>query len=199
MAGKRKQAAASQAGLPFPVVDDPGATAAVAGPKVWTIGHSNHSLEHFLSLLRSQTIDLLVDVRRFPASRAHPHFNQEALAEALAREKIDYRHVPELGGRRRPRPDSPHQAWRNESFRGYADYMDTPEFDAAAAQIFDAAQHHRLALMCSEAVWWRCHRAMIADYLKAQGCEVIHILSATSAAPHPYTSVAKIVEGRLTY
>jgi len=113
--------------------------------------------------------------------------------------KIDYQHHPALGGRRRVRPDSSNLAWRNESFRGYADYMETSDFQTGLATLLEVARAHRTALMCSEAVWWRCHRSLISDYLKARGHEVIHIIAAGKSEEHPYTSAARIVDGELSY
>jgi uncharacterized protein (DUF488 family) len=166
---------------------------------IWTIGHSTRSSDEFLELLRSQRIELLVDVRRFPGSRKYPHFNAEEMARWLGAAGIGYRLMKDLGGRRTPRSDSHNTAWRNASFRAYADYMETPEFQAAIEELLDAARSQRAAIMCSEAVWWSCHRALISDYLKIRGVEVLHILSATKIEPHPFTSAATIVAGRLSY
>jgi uncharacterized protein (DUF488 family) len=165
---------------------------------VWTIGHSTRSAEEFLSLLQENGIERLVDVRRFPGSRKYPHFNEPLLAATLPKAGIDYVHRPDLGGRR-PTADSKNTAWRNESFRAYADYMETPEFQQAAAWLIEQANEQRTAIMCSEAVWWRCHRSLIADYLKVRGVEVLHILGPGKTEPHPYTSAAAIVDGRLSY
>ncbi len=166
---------------------------------LWTVGHSTHPIEGFLELLRAHGITRIADVRRFPGSRAHPHFNPEALAATLGERGIAYTPMLALGGRRKTRPDSPHVAWRNDAFRGYADYMDTPEFQAAAEQLATLARAERVAVMCAEAVWWRCHRSMISDYFKASGWTVLHIIGAGEAKEHPYTSVAKVVDGTLTY
>lgn len=166
---------------------------------VWTIGHSTRSLAEFVELLKTNRIELLADVRRFPGSRKYPHFNQEQLATTLGEEAIEYRLLADLGGRRRARPDSPNTAWRNASFRGYADYMETAEFQDAVGELMRIASNRRTAIMCSEAVWWRCHRSMIADELKVRGATVLHILSSTKVEPHPYTSAAKVIEGRLSY
>jgi uncharacterized protein (DUF488 family) len=166
---------------------------------LWTIGHSNRSLDEFLALLTAFEIDVLADVRRFPGSRKHPHFNQEDLAKSLAATCIGYEFFPELGGRRKPRPDSHNTAWRNESFRAYADYMETDEFREGVERLISLAAHRRAAIMCSEAVWWRCHRSLIADYLKSHGIETEHILSLKKCEPHPYTSAARLVDGRLSY
>jgi uncharacterized protein (DUF488 family) len=166
---------------------------------LWTVGHSTHPLDEFLDILHAHGITRIADVRRFPGSRAYPHFNPDQLEPALAQSGIEYTEMPELGGRRKPRPDTPHSAWRNESFRGYADYMDTPEFAAAAEELAALARDDRVAAMCAEGVWWRCHRSMIADYFKANGWEVLHILGAGDAKEHPYTAVAKVVDGVLMY
>lgn len=166
---------------------------------IWTVGHSTRSIEEFLDILRSAAITRLIDVRRYPASRRYPHFNAQPLADALAAASIGYLSMPELGGRRRPRPDSRNTAWRNESFRGYADYMETGEFRQAIEQVVVLAQSDRVALVCSEAVWWRCHRGLIADYLQVRDYPVIHLLSASSHEDHPYTSASRIVDGRLSY
>ena len=141
----------------------------------------------------------VADVRRFPGSRAHPQFNPDSLRSALTEHGIGYTPMLELGGRRKPRPDSPHTAWRNESFRGYADYMDTTAFASAAESLATLARADNVAAMCAEGVWWRCHRSMIADYFKANGWMVLHILGAGEAKEHPYTAPAKIVDGHLTY
>ena len=166
---------------------------------LWTIGHSTLSIEEFLNKLKSFEIQLLADVRSFPGSRRYPHFNQEKLDISLTGADIRYEHFSELGGRRRARPDSLNIAWRNESFRGYADYMETNEFRKGIDRLLEIAAKHRTAIMCSEAVWWRCHRSLISDYLKVKGIEVNHIMSIGKAEPHPFTSAARIVNGELSY
>lgn len=166
---------------------------------IWTIGHSTRPIGEFIDLLRGQRIALLADVRSHPGSRKFPQFNQAALAAAVEADGISYAHFPELGGRRKTRPDSPNAAWRNASFRGYADYMQTQAFRDGIDRLLEAARARRTAIMCSEAVWWRCHRSMIADDLKAMGVRVLHILSPTKVQEHPYTSAAAIVGGRLSY
>jgi uncharacterized protein (DUF488 family) len=166
---------------------------------IWTIGHSTRSADEFLELLRSQHIELLVDIRRFPGSRKYPHFNEAEMARWLNEAGIEYRLMKDLGGRRTPRADSPNTAWRNASFRAYADYMETPEFQTAVDELLRAASSRRAAIMCSEAVWWRCHRSLIADYLKIRGIQVLHILSASKVELHPFTSAASIVDGQLSY
>ena len=149
--------------------------------------------------LNACEIQKLVDVRSFPGSRRYPHFNKENLRSSLAEAGIDYVHLPELGGRRRARPDSTNLAWRNESFRGYADYMETVGFAGGISKLLDMAAQLRTAIMCAESLWWRCHRSLISDYLKVQGIGVIHILAGGKSEPHPYTSAARIVDGRLSY
>ena len=166
---------------------------------LWTIGHSTLSIEDFVNKLKSFEIQVLVDVRSFPGSRRYPHFNRETLAASLRDAGLEYVHLKELGGRRRPLPDSLNMAWRNKSFRGYADYMETDEFRDGIDQLLSLASNRRTVIMCSEAVWWRCHRSMISDYLKAKGVDVIHILAAGKSEAHPYTSAARIVNGELSY
>jgi len=166
---------------------------------IWTVGHSTRAIDDFIALLRWQQIELLVDVRRYPGSRMHPHFNSGPLAASLSAAGIAYRSAPELGGRRTPRRDSRNTAWRNASFRGYADYMETPEFGVALDGLMAEAATQRAVIMCAEAVWWRCHRSLIADALKARGVEVLHILDGPKIAEHPYTAAARVVDGRLEY
>jgi uncharacterized protein (DUF488 family) len=166
---------------------------------IWTIGHSTRSIEEFIELLRAQQIRNLVDVRHFPGSRRMPQFNSEALQDALAEHGIHYFHLVELGGRRRARPDSHNLAWRNASFRGYADYMETPSFREGIERLLKIARKGRTAIMCAEAVWWRCHRSMIADHLKAQGVKVFHVMGPKKIQEHPYTSAAHLENGQLSY
>ena len=166
---------------------------------IWTIGHSTRTIEEFVRILCHYQIEILVDVRHFPGSRRLPHFNMVALREALTTVGIRYEHLVELGGRRPARPDSHNLAWRNASFRGYADYMETAAFRDGIERLLATASTGRTAIMCSEAVWWRCHRSMIADFLKVRGVDVLHILSMTKVQTHPYTSAASVVEGELSY
>jgi uncharacterized protein (DUF488 family) len=168
-------------------------------PRVWTIGHSTRSLEHFLELLEAHAIEAVADVRRFPGSRRWPHFAGEHLARALAARRLDYVWFPELGGRRQPRADSPNTAWRSVSFRGYADYMETEPFAEGLERLATLACGLRSAVMCAEALWWRCHRGLIADALRWSGFEVHHIQGLSSVGPHPYTSAARMERGRLSY
>ena len=167
--------------------------------RIWTIGHSTRSAEEFHQLLQDNRIQVLVDVRSFPGSRRYPQFNKERLAEFLEENGIEYVHMKELGGRRRARRDSKNTAWQNEGFRGYADYTETEEFEQGIERLLDLAKKKRTAIMCAEALWWRCHRSLIADVLKVRGVEVIHIVDARKTETHPYTSAARIVDGRLSY
>lgn len=167
--------------------------------KIWTVGHSTRSSEEFVQILLAHGIEVLVDVRTFPMSRRYPHFNRETLAATLKERGIEYRHKANLGGRRKPRPDSHNSAWRNEQFRGYADHMETDDFKNGVQELLELASSKRVAVMCAEAVWWRCHRSLIADYLKAEGHEVVHILDEKKTEEHPFTSAARIVDGRLSY
>lgn len=166
---------------------------------IWTIGHSTRPLGEFLHCLANNGIELLADVRSHPGSRRHPQYGQSALRDSLIEAGVDYCWMPALGGRRRARDDSPNTAWRNASFRGYADHMQTPEFAAGFAGMLQEAQKRRMALMCAEAVWWQCHRSLIADALKAAGVRVLHIMTDCETAEHPYTKPARIVDGKLTY
>lgn len=165
---------------------------------IYTIGHSTRAIESFVALLEGARIERLVDVRRFPGSRRHPQFNGEALAHSLDDANIEYLHRPSLGGRRRPVRDAPPSAWRNESFRGYADYMRTPEFHQALAELIALGDARRTVIMCSEAVPWRCHRTLISDALYARSVTVEHILD-SKISPHTLTSFAVVRDGEVTY
>jgi uncharacterized protein (DUF488 family) len=166
---------------------------------VWTIGHSSRPLADFLALLRGQEIARIADVRRYAGSRAHPHFNPEPLAASLDEAGIEYSPFLDLGGRRPPSSASTNTVWRHPAFRGYADHMETAEFRQALDRLRQSAAEMRTALLCSEAVWWRCHRSMIADALKAGGAEVLHIMERGKVVPHPYTSAARVLHGELRY
>jgi uncharacterized protein (DUF488 family) len=166
---------------------------------LFTIGHSNQPLDRFLAALEAHAIELLVDVRRFPVSRRHPHFSKVRLEAALRDREIDYLHMIELGGRREPRGDSHNTRWRETAFRGYADHMETAEFSRAVDRLLEHAAERRVAMMCAELLWSHCHRGLIADYLKAHGHEVIHIVTAETTEVHPYTSAARLVNDRLSY
>ena len=166
---------------------------------VWTIGHSTRSLDEFLTLLYSFNIQLVVDIRSYPGSKRYPQFNKEALQISLPKNNIQYIHLKELGGRRKANPHSINTAWRNESFRGFADYMQTDDFKKGINELQQLAIQKRTAYMCSEAVWWRCHRSMVSDYLKSLGWTVMHIMNEEKTEEHPYTSPARIVNGKLIY
>lgn len=187
--------------------------------RIWTIGHSTRMIDEFISLLKENEIKFLADVRAWPGSKRYPQFNKDTLAESLNTHGIRYKHFPELGGKRKSEPDSRNTAWRNASFRGYADYMETEQFQRGIERLLDVAgqgaaawaaaevKHDGweavtpcpIAIMCAEAVWWRCHRSLVSDYLKARGVEVLHVLGANKVEPHPYTSAARIVKGELSY
>lgn len=166
---------------------------------VWSVGHSTHSFEDFLMILRAHQVEAMADVRRLPGSRRHPHFGAEALRSALRAAGIAYLHLPELGGRRSSREDSRNTAWRNRSFRGYADHMESAEFTEGMAELCGFAAARRTAVLCAEALWWRCHRALIADWLKTAGVGVVHLDGRGRGQPHPYTSAARVRGGRLGY
>lgn len=170
-----------------------------ASPELWTIGHSTRPIEEFVGLLQSHGIQLLVDVRTIPFSRRNPQFHQEALAQSLREAGLQYRHMPELGGRRKTRPDSVNVGWRNAGFRGYADYMQTQEFWDGLEELVNIGQQSPSAVMCAEAVPWRCHRTLIADAMVIRGWTVHHIISASSLKTHTLTPFAKPDAGRLTY
>lgn len=168
-------------------------------PVIWTIGHSTRTIEEFIALLRSFGVAQVADVRHFPGSRKFPHFNAAALGISLSQAGIGYEHIASLGGRRKAEAGSPHTAWRHPAFRGYADYMQTPPFHAGILRLEQLAAAATTAYMCSEAVWWRCHRSMISDLLKVRGWAVRHIMDLEKAKEHPFTAPAKIVNGQLTY
>ena len=166
--------------------------------KIWTIGHSTRTIEDFIEALQANEIGLVADVRLLAGSRRYPQFNQARLRQSLAAAALAYEHFPELGGRRKPRVDSHNLAWRNDSFRGYADYMETEEFRRGIERLNELGSGG-VALMCAEAVWWKCHRSLIAGYLKARGAEVVHILDARKSESHPFTSAARVADGELSY
>lgn len=166
---------------------------------VFTVGHSNRSLETLLGILRAHGIECLADVRSVPRSRHNPQFNTEALEKSLPPAGITYAPVPRLGGLRRPRADSRNLAWRNDSFRGYADYMETPEFEKGIAELLALARARRTAIMCAEAIYDRCHRSLISDALVCRGVETVHLMDEKKTMKHPLTPFAKIVDGRPAY
>lgn len=166
---------------------------------LWTIGHSTRPIVEFLALLRAHHIQQLVDVRTIPRSRHNPQFNTENLSKSLKKEGMGYAHMPQLGGLRKPKKDSINTGWRNASFRGYADYMQTDEFQRAIEELIAYGTSKKSAVMCAEAVPWRCHRSLIADALITRGWEVRHIMSETKANPHQLTSFATVENGLLYY
>jgi uncharacterized protein (DUF488 family) len=168
--------------------------------RLWSIGHSTHSLEEFAGLLSRYEIRLVCDVRTVPKSRRYPHFFADALAESLPEYGVDYRHLAGLGGWRHAQPDSPNGAWRNASFRGYADYALSAEFADALLELCELAMRGRTAVMCSEALWWRCHRRLIADRLLTAGWEVCHIGSDGRSNPHELADFAVVrSDGMVVY
>lgn len=167
--------------------------------QVWTIGHSTHSFQNFLEILNSFHIELVADIRNYPGSKRFPHFNLESLQNSLPENKIEYCHFKALGGRRKPGPNSKNLGWRVEAFRGYADYMETEEFKTAMAELQNIGLEKRVAYMCSEAVWWSCHRSLVSDYLKFHGWSVFHIMDIGKTMEHPYTKPAKIIGNELAY
>jgi uncharacterized protein (DUF488 family) len=168
--------------------------------RIWTIGHSTRTIDIFVSLLEENGIKLVADVRSLPGSKRYPQFNREMLAKSLTEHGIRYEHFPELGGRRKAKKDSHNTAWRNASFRGYADHVETEEFRRGIERLLDLANEvGPTAIMCAEAIWWRCHRALISDYLKTRAVGVWHIVDAKKTELHPYTSAARIVGRTLSY
>lgn len=166
---------------------------------IFTIGHSTRTLDDFIALLHTHGIRQLADVRTVPKSRRHPQFAKEALAESLARAGVVYHHFPALGGLRKPRPDSSNTAWQQAGFRGFADHMETPAFETGLDELIRWASEHPTTLMCAEAVWWRCHRRLIADALVARTIDVRHILGPDAPKPHELTPFARIEARRVRY
>jgi uncharacterized protein (DUF488 family) len=166
---------------------------------IWTIGHSTRTFEEFVAMLRSFQIEWVADIRSFPGSRKFPQFNKEALEISLPQNNIQYIHLKNIGGRRKVNPDSKNTSWRHIAFGGYADYMETAAFKEGIKELEKIAYKQFTAYMCSEAVWWRCHRSMISDYLKAHGWKVMHIMGIGKAEEHPYTVPAGILNGALSY
>lgn len=166
---------------------------------IWTIGHSTRTADEFVHVLKTHAIEVVADVRRFPGSRRHPHFGGTALMERLAADGIDYAWLADLGGRRRGEASEQHLGWRNPSFRSYAAYTWTEEFASGLEELLHIAGGRRVTMMCSELLWWRCHRALISDVLRFIGVEVIHIATEGKGTAHPYTSPARIVRGELVY
>ena len=166
---------------------------------IYTIGHSNRTTREFLDLLKKNGVEQLVDIRLFPKSRSNPQFGQGRLGRSLANAGIGYIHEPRMGGRRRPAGDSVNAGWRNASFRGYADHLATREFKDALASLLSLARKKTTAIMCAEAVPWRCHRTLVADALTHKRCKVLHIIGPSAPRRHKYTPFLKIRRGALTY
>ena len=166
---------------------------------MWTVGHSNHPIERFLSILKAHRIERVLDVRRFPVSRKWPHFDAADLASSLSAAGISYVGMPELGGRRKPRSDSPHTAWRKDGFRGYADFMDTSAFAESLETVLSLARDRRTALLCAEALPWQCHRSLIADALIARGWEVREILNEKDVRARRLPGFARLEGTRVVY
>jgi uncharacterized protein (DUF488 family) len=166
---------------------------------IHTVGHSTRPLDEFISLLQAHGIRHVADVRSTPTSRRYPHFAREALAASLPAAGIGYHWMPALGGRRRPRPDSPNDGWRNLAFRGYADHMQSTEFREAVDDLVELARGNDLSIMCAEAVPWRCHRRLIGDALLARGLRVRDIMTPTSAPEHELTPFARVDGTTVTY
>ena len=166
---------------------------------LWTIGHSTRTWEEFVALLQENRIASVADVRRFAGARRTPQYSPDAMAPALAEAGIDYLPMPALGGRRNPAPDSPNGAWRVAAFRGYADYMATPEFAQARERLMAQANAARTTVMCAEAVWWRCHRRLIADDFTARGWQVLHIMAPAKTTAHDLNPDARLVDDALRY
>ena len=166
---------------------------------VFTVGHSTRSFEELVELLRAHGVERLVDVRTIPRSRRNPQFNRDTLGQALRNRRIAYRHMQALGGLRRTHAESVNKGWRNTSFRGYADYMQTQAFEEALEQLVGLAEQKKTAIMCAEAVPWRCHRSLIADALIVRGYEVRDIMSEKSAKPRKLNPMARVGDGRITY
>jgi uncharacterized protein (DUF488 family) len=166
---------------------------------IYTVGHSTHPAEVFLELLTTHRIRLLADIRTVPASRRHPQFEKATLDHFLAQHGVEYRHFPALGGLRKPRPDSINTGWRHTGFRGYADYMETEAFERGVSELLEFARRARTAVMCAEAVWWQCHRRLLADALLVRGVPVRHILSAADPNLHELSEFARPNQGKVIY
>ena len=166
---------------------------------LWTIGHSTRPWDVFLTTLDAARIEVLVDVRRFAGSRRNPQYGGDTMGDDLGAASVHYVPMPALGGRRTASVDSPNVAWRNASFRGYADYMQTRDYQQASQRLQAIAQRRRTAIMCAEAMWWQCHRSLISDEFKAAGWRVIHLQAPGREQEHPYSSAARIIDGRLDY
>jgi uncharacterized protein (DUF488 family) len=167
--------------------------------KIFTIGHSSRSFEELLRMLKESDINALVDVRRFPGSAKYPHFNHDHLKKELDFHHVQYFHLLELGGRRKPLAHSRNLNWKNDAFRGYADHMETDDFGVGISRLMHISSRFTTAMMCSEAVWWQCHRALISDMLKSLDYQVLHIMGIGKVQEHPYTNAARIINNKLSY
>jgi uncharacterized protein (DUF488 family) len=168
-------------------------------PHILTIGHSTRTIEEFTGLLRAHGVQLIVDIRTIPRSRRNPQFNEDSLAASLKDSGMDYVRLKELGGLRRPRNDSQNMGWRNESFRGFADYMQTQDFEAGINELIRLAQDRTVAIMCAEALPWRCHRSLVADALLVRGVKVEHVMTLKKTTEHSMTKWARIDGKQITY
>lgn len=166
---------------------------------IWTIGHSTHTIHEFIAILKSFDIKLIADIRSYPGSKRCPQFNKESLLKSLKDAGIHYVHLSNLGGRRKPLPSSKNMAWHNEAFRGYADYMETEQFKTTITELEQFATEQNTTYMCAEILWWRCHRSLVSDYLKADGWTVIHIMGEHKSEEHHFTAPAKVKQGNLFY
>ena len=167
--------------------------------RIWTVGHGTRPIEDFLAILREARVVTLVDVRSVPGSRRHPQFGKAELRESLTNAGLAYMHLPGLGGRRDPRPDSPHTALRVDAFRGYADHMSSPEFQRDIGQLMAVATATSTAYMCAETPWWKCHRRILSDALTVASWDVTHLLDRGKSEPHRLWDVARVVDGGLVY
>ena len=164
---------------------------------IWTIGHSTRTIDEFINLLKSYNIELLADIRSYPGSKRYPHFNKNLLGVSLAGNRIEYIHIPELGGKRKPADISSHPEWKNASFRAYADYMDSDTFYKGITILKNISKVKRTAVMCAEALWWKCHRRLVSDYLYARGTRVIHIFNETKIEIHKENSSPESIQNDL--
>lgn len=166
---------------------------------IWSIGHSTHTIEDFTAMLQSFNIELVADIRSYPGSAHFPQFNKQVLEYSLKEKNINYSHLLNLGGRRKVNTHSINTGWHHPAFRGYADYMETEEFKKAISELEQSAKKYRTAYMCAEALWWRCHRLLVSDYLKNKGWTVVHITGKGKSQEHNFTTPARIVDGKLMY
>lgn len=164
---------------------------------IWTVGHSTRTIGEFIHLLKTYSIELLADIRSYPGSKRYPHFNKNTLSISLAGNHIEYIHIPELGGRRKPAAVSSHPEWKNESFRAFADYMDTNTFYKGITILRSISEVKRTAIMCAEALWWKCHRRLVSDYMFSHGTQVIHIFDETKSEMHNEISAPESVQSDL--